>query len=240
VLRFQQRPSLNAFLIAALTRRRGAERPVREDRSLSRCTVYRRQVQYCTTCRRRLYTRATRSACAAADHVIETREQPIWWIKYQVGGRPVCVSSESIRKEDAKRLLRDREQAVDIGAPAATHAAKVTFDDAAADHRLRHEQAELPAHRQAPSTKHLTPYLQHRRLATINAIHVRAYTARRQAAGASNATINRELILLKRMCTMPIARIVVHHCGYLWTAIRAARRLLSALLQASVKRWPTS
>jgi hypothetical protein len=31
---------------------------------------------------------------------------------------------------------------------------------------------------------------------------VRADTAGRQAAGASNATINRELILLKRMCTL--------------------------------------
>jgi len=37
---------------------------------------------------------------------------------------------------------------------------------------------------------------------TITTADVRAFTARRQAAGASNATINRDLILLKRMCVL--------------------------------------
>ena len=50
--------------------------------------------------------------------------------------------------------------------------------------------------------KHLTPYFARRRLATISTVDVRAYTARRQAAGASNATINRDLIILKRMCML--------------------------------------
>jgi hypothetical protein len=37
---------------------------------------------------------------------------------------------------------------------------------------------------------------------TITTADARAFTARRQAAGASNASINRDLILLKRMCTL--------------------------------------
>jgi integrase len=49
---------------------------------------------------------------------------------------------------------------------------------------------------------HLTPFFGHRRLMTITTADVRAFTARRQAAGASNATINRDLILLKRMCVL--------------------------------------
>ena len=56
-------------------------------------TVYRRQVRFCTTCERRLDTTAARKACEASGHSIEIREQPVWWIKYQVNGRPVCVSS---------------------------------------------------------------------------------------------------------------------------------------------------
>ena len=41
-------------------------------------TVYRRQVRFCTTCNRRLDTTAARTACATADHTIETRDQPTW------------------------------------------------------------------------------------------------------------------------------------------------------------------
>src|SRR5690242_11031871 len=96
-------------------------------------TIYRRQVKICKTCRRRLDTIAARHACQAIGHVIETREQGPWWIKYQSGGRPQCVSSGSDRKEDAKRLLREREHLVDQGAPIAASVGKLTFDDAAKD-----------------------------------------------------------------------------------------------------------
>jgi integrase len=50
--------------------------------------------------------------------------------------------------------------------------------------------------------KHVAPFFGHRRLITINTTGVRTLTARRQAAGASNASINRDLIILKRMCTL--------------------------------------
>ena len=108
------------------------------------------------------------------------------------------------RKEDAKRLLRDREHAVDVGAAASPRATKITFDDAAADLITDYETNKRRSLRtvRLRLRKHLTPYFQHRRLATITTVDVRAYTARRQAAGASNATINRELIVLKRMCTL--------------------------------------
>src|SRR5262245_3172429 len=132
-------------------------------------TVYRRQVRFCTTCKRRLDTTAARRACEAAAHAIESRAQGPWWVKYQVGGRPVCVSSESERKADAQRLLRQREHLVDTGAPVAIHAAKVTFDDAAADlinDYVTNKRRSLHTVR-IRVTKHLTPYFQHRRLASI-------------------------------------------------------------------------
>src|SRR5262245_9619196 len=129
-------------------------------------TVYRRQVKFCTTCKCRLDTIAARKACEAAGHTIELRDQGPWWVKYQVGGRPVCVSSESTRKEDAKRMLREREHLVDNGAPATTHAAKVTYEDAAADLLNDYETNKRRSIRVARLrlTKHLTPYFAHRRL----------------------------------------------------------------------------
>jgi integrase len=47
--------------------------------------------------------------------------------------------------------------------------------------------------------KHLTPFFGERRLASITPPLARQYVTRRQAAGAANATINRDLITLKRM-----------------------------------------
>src|SRR5262249_1450369 len=140
----------------------------------------------------------------AGDHAVELREQGPWWIKYQVNGRPVCVSSESERKADAQRLLRQREHLVDTGAPATVHAAKISFEDAAADlinaYVINKRRSLLPSRIRV--TKHLTAYFHHRRLASITTEDARTYTAHRQAKGVSNATINRELVLLKRMCTL--------------------------------------
>src|SRR4051812_22719075 len=96
-------------------------------------TIYRRQVRFCTTCRKRLDTVAARKACQAVAHPIEVRKQPIWWIKYQVGGRPQCVSSGSDKKEEAKKMLREREHLVDKGAPITAAVGKLTFDAAAED-----------------------------------------------------------------------------------------------------------
>jgi integrase family protein with SAM-like domain len=167
-------------------------------------TVYRRQVKFCTTCRRRLDTTAAWQACQAAGHAIETRAQRTWWFKYHVGGRPHCVSSNSEKKADATRLLKAREGDVVKGVPITASVGRVTFEDAAADllndyttnrrRSLRVVELRLK--------KHLTPFFGHRRLMTITTADVRAFTARRQAAGASNASINRDLILLKRMGTL--------------------------------------
>jgi integrase len=167
-------------------------------------TVYRRQVKFCTTCDRRLDTTAARQACDTAGHAIAIREQRTWWIKYQVGGRPQCVSSNSEKKEDAKRLLQAREGDVVKGVPITASVGRVTFEDAAADllNDYRTNRRRSLRVVELRLTKHLTPVFSHRRLMTITTADVRAFTARRQAAGASNAAINRDLMLLKRMCTL--------------------------------------
>ena len=167
-------------------------------------TIYKRKVRFCTTCDRRLDTTAAWRACETADHPIETREQSVWWIKYQVAGRPVCVSSGSDKKDDAKKLLREREHLVDTGAAITAQVNRVTFEEAAADliadyTTNRRRSVRVVALR---ITKHLAPVFGRRRLMTISTVDVRAFTAKRHAAGASNAEINRELIIVKRMCTL--------------------------------------
>jgi integrase len=169
-------------------------------------SVYRRQVRFCTTCARRLDTIAARKACDAAGHAIELREQSIWWIKYQVGGRPQCVSSGSEKKEDAKKLLREREHLVDKGAAVTAAVGKLTFDDAAEDllndYRTNGKRSLRTINLRI--TKHLKPFFGGRRMTSIHTALVRAFVARRQEAGASNASINRDLIALKRMFTLAV------------------------------------
>src|SRR5438046_8377586 len=52
---------------------------------------------------------------------------------------------------------------------------------------------------------HLGPFIGRRRLAAITTADIRRYVLRRQEEGARNATINRELSVLKRAFTLAIA-----------------------------------
>ena len=169
-------------------------------------SVYRRRVRVCTTCDQRLDTTAAWRTCAAAGHRIVIRAQPIWWVRSTVGGRSQCVSSHSTKKDDATQLLWAREHGGDTGAPIPAPVSPVTFDDAAADLLTDYVTNRRRSHRVVALrvTKHLTPFFGARRLGTITTADVRAYTAQRQAAGAANATINRDLMLLKRMCTLAV------------------------------------
>ena len=167
-------------------------------------TIYKRKVRFCSTCDQRLDTTAAWRACETADHPIEIREQSVWWIKYQVAGRPVCISSGSDKKEDAKRLLKLREGDVEKGIPVTAEVNRITFDDAVKDLINDYTTNKRRSLRvlELRLKKHLTPFFTRRRLTTISTLDIRAYTAKRQAAGASNASINRDLIILKRMCTL--------------------------------------
>src|SRR5688572_7348148 len=96
-------------------------------------TVYRRNVKFCATCDRRLDTAATQQACRRAGHAVQIKERPIWWIKYQVAGRPQCVSSESPKKSVAEQLLKEREGDVVRSLPVTADVGKIKFEEAAAD-----------------------------------------------------------------------------------------------------------
>jgi integrase len=168
-------------------------------------TVYRRQVKVCTTCDRRLDTVAAYQACAAAGHAIVVRDQGPWWIKYQVSGRPQCVSSGSDTKKVAEDLLKEREGDVVKGVAFTAQVGKVRYEEAAEDllndYRTNARRSLITmTHR----LKHLKPFFGGRRLTGIGTALVRTFVVKRQAAGASNAEINRELTALKRMFTLAV------------------------------------
>lgn len=169
-------------------------------------SVYRRRVRFCITCNKRLDTTAAHRGCTDASHAVEVRSLPIWWIKYQVGGRPQCVSSGSEKKEDAKKLLREREHLVDKGVAVTPAIGKLTFDDAAEDllndYRTNGKRSLKTI--ELRINKHLTPFFGGRRMTSIQTPLVRVFVGRRQENKASNAEINRELMALKRMFTLAV------------------------------------
>jgi integrase len=190
-------------------------------------TIYKRKEFYCKTCKlgggKRLARTADREACEAAGHDVEERESHVYWVKYSRGGKSYAESSESERKADAKRLLQRLEGDIVRGKPITPKIGRLTFEDAAqdllADYTINGKRSHVVVKRRV--TKHLTPFFGGRRMAEITPTEIRAYIVHRQTVPsvlvrkahgeipeerrpASNAEINRELALLKRMFSLAL------------------------------------
>src|SRR5262245_40039594 len=134
------------------------------------------------------------------------RVLPTWWMKYYEGGRAVRESTGTDKETVARRILRTREGDVERGIPIVPQMGKVTFEDAVSD--LQNDY-DVNRKRTAAGTKrriklHLLPFFRNRRLLAITTALVREYITHRQSEAAANATINRELALLKRMFSLAV------------------------------------
>ena len=129
-----------------------------------------------------------------------------WWIKYSRNGRPYFESSHSKKKEEAKRLLRLREGDIARGVPVTSRIGRMRFEEAAedflTDYQINKRKSYADVKRRIAIG--LGPWFQRRRMTQITTADVQHYVQARQAGGAANATINRELAALKRMYTLAI------------------------------------
>jgi integrase len=168
--------------------------------------IFRRRVRVCTACDARLDTTAARRRCERARHAIIVREQRIWWIKFHAEGRQQCVSSRSADKAVAEALLRDKEGAPPLPVTSPPTDGAISFADAADDllndYRMNRRRSLRTVTLRV--NKHLRPAFGHDSLAAITTARLRLYITGRQAEGASNATVNRDLITLKRMFTLAV------------------------------------
>jgi integrase len=124
----------------------------------------------------------------------------VWWVKYYANGRPVRESTGTAKESEAKRLLKAREGQVAMGQPMLRRADRILYDEVAGD--LRHYYQTTGSRRvkeAAYRLKHLDAFFAGRRVASIGPAEVTEYAVRRQRAGASNSTINRDLAVLNRM-----------------------------------------
>lgn len=129
-----------------------------------------------------------------------------FWIQYYRNGRKLRESSGSDKETEARRLLRLREGDIERGLPVSPRMGRLRFEDAMADvltdYRVNGKKSL--DHIQRRLDKHLVPFFGGRRMANITTADVRKYTEARQQEGAANASINRELAILKRMFTLAI------------------------------------
>ena len=121
------------------------------------------------------------------------------WCKYYLGARPVRESTGTGRLSEAKRFLDARRGAAATGAPVIPRADRMRSEEAAADLRAHYgTTGTRNIGEVAKRLQHLDAFFVGRRLAGIGGAEATAYVARRQAQGAANGTINRELGVLVR------------------------------------------
>ncbi len=129
----------------------------------------------------------------------------IWWIQFFRSGLALRESSGSKKRTDAERLLKAREGAIATGRPILPRADKITFDEIAQDfvndYRVNSKRSLRDAER---SVRILGASFAGRKTIYITTPEIRLHITRRQNAGVTNATINRELSALGRMFNLAI------------------------------------
>jgi integrase len=122
----------------------------------------------------------------------------IWWIQYSVRGLLTQESSGFTERADAENLLKQRIGDVAAGRPVGRERAtiadlcKLVFED----NRLR--SLRDARHVECRYRANVEPVLGRLLASRFGPAQVRQYIGGRQTAGRSNATINRELAIVRR------------------------------------------
>lgn len=124
----------------------------------------------------------------------------VWWIRYYRNGCRHEESSRSTKKGAAVDLLKVREGDVAKGLPVTAKAGQIRVEEALADvvtdYKVNGKRSLANVERRIKL--HLESFFGGRRMAAITTADVTRYTAKRQGEGAANASVNRELAILKR------------------------------------------
>lgn len=138
------------------------------------------------------------------------RRGKTYWIKYYRNGKPYAESSGSDKLEVAKRTLKMREGEIAQGKLPSVDFEKVMFrellDDFITDFKVNNKKSLVWAE---GCVKHLHKKFGDMRAIDVDTPAIKRYIEERQANGSANATINRELSVMKRAfnlsdrCTPP-------------------------------------
>lgn len=126
----------------------------------------------------------------------------IWYIQYYDHGQKISESSHSADRQQAEDLLKQRLADVVCGRDMAPSKAIVAnlCELVLADYRLRKRRDAR--HVEWRYKAHVEPALGTAQAARVTAAQIRAYIEDRRKSAASDATINRELAILRRAFTL--------------------------------------
>jgi integrase len=122
----------------------------------------------------------------------------VWYIRYWVDGKQHEESSGSARLSDAQKVLREHLASAGVGPPRRTGEILVSelLDDLEADYQMRRRRSLDDFLRW--KLRKVRPYWGARRTSEVTTPALLEYRHHRQADGAADATINRELSVLRR------------------------------------------
>jgi len=123
----------------------------------------------------------------------------VWWVKYYRDGKRFYESSESPKYSDAQRLLAQRRAELVSGTHLDNRSRRLLVNDLL-DALLRDYKINEKDYAwcERVTRKHLRPFFGDRRAARLPHDSGEKCIEHRQAEGAMNATINREIALLRR------------------------------------------
>ena len=124
----------------------------------------------------------------------------VYWLKYHQNGRTVRESTGTRKERVALKILKLRDGDLAKGIHIDPKAGKITFPDAMADVERDYtvNGRRSAAHVARRVKEHLAPFFGQRRMTQIDTALIRSFIEHRQTQGAANASINRELAILKR------------------------------------------
>ena len=125
-----------------------------------------------------------------------------WWARFSVNGKRLRMSTGCEGEQAARQWAKAKEGKLVTGEATAetVKVDRVKYEEARADllsHYATHKSRDLTE--AGWRLAHLDPFFSGRKLASIGPKDSTRYAATRQAEGASNASINRELAVLGRM-----------------------------------------
>lgn len=134
-----------------------------------------------------------------------------WWIAYHRNGQEIRETSKSTRREVAENLLKRRLGDIASGRPVTPRADRVKVGALLEDCI---SEAELNQRRSIAATKRRAKKMRiafgNRYAHSITAADLRTYQLARQRTGAANATINREIAVLRRAFRLGIESEKIH------------------------------
>ena len=133
--------------------------------------------------------------------VYQRPDSPVWWIKYSRNGKPYRESAKTTNQRKAENVLKTRLAEIATGTFIGPQAERVRVEDLADDflreYRINGRKSLDDA--QTRWDLHLKPFFGVLRAKDVTSDLIARYVDARQRQEAKNATINRELAVLKRM-----------------------------------------